>query len=116
MTTTALNPKTAASVGAGGTVVVPVACDNVNGNSVVLDGTVRLRFNSTPGGTITFPYPVLVDGQTVPTKTVTVAAAGVVYVNPGAIAGGAAALAAIYPGNVLNFTASASTMFVEVVN
>lgn len=114
MPATALVAKTAAGVGSGGTVVASVACDNVNGNTFVQDGRTLLRFNSSPGGTITFPYPVLVDGQTIPTKTVTVAASGVVYVAAGLTPGGG--LSALYPGGTINFTASAATMFVELVN
>lgn len=108
MTATALATQTAAGVGAHGTTgTAPIACDNTNGNSFRQDGNTLLRFSSSPGGTVTFPYPVKVDGVTLTSGTVTVAAAGVVWVwaDP-----------QYYPSGTVVFTASAATVFVEVVN
>lgn len=111
MTATALGTQTAVGVGSGGTIgAAPVACDNTNGNSIHQDGNTVLRFSSSPGGTVVFPYPVKVDGGTVASKTVTVPASGIVWVVPGVPDAG------LYPGGLITFTASAATVFVEVVN
>lgn len=111
MPATALATQSAAGVGSGGTVgTAPVACDNTNGNTVIQDGNTLLRFSSSPGGTVSFVYPVTIDGQTVPAKVVTVPASGIVWVCPGVPNNG------LYPNNLVKFTASAATVFVEVVN
>lgn len=113
MTATALGTQTASGIGAGGKVgSAPIACDATNGNTVYQDGRTLLRFSSTPGGTVVFTYPVLIDGQTVPTKTATVPASGVLWVAPALGSGGLS----LYPGNLIPFKASAATVFVEVVN
>lgn len=111
MPATALATQSAAGVGSGGTVgTAPIACDATNGNTIIQDGNTLLRFSSSPGGTVVFTYPVLIDGQTVPTKTVTVPASGIVWVCPGVPDQG------LYPGKVVPFKAGAATTFVEVVN
>lgn len=111
MPATALVAKTASGIGAGGTAVVAVAGDNVNGNSFVQDGHTLLRLTAVAAQSVTFPYPVLVDGQTVPTKTVSIGAGAVVYV-----AAGIGASAGFYPGGVITFTPSAATVMIELVN
>lgn len=113
MPATAIVAATATGVGAGGTTVVAGACDNTNGNSFVQDGRTLLRLNNSDASshTVTFPYPVLVDGATVPSKVVTLAASAVVYV-----AAGLGQLANLYPQGKVTFTANSNLVKYELVN
>lgn len=81
----------------------PVACDNVNGNSASNGGTLILELTASAGGTVTVAFPNKVDGQAVTPLTYTLTGAQT------KIAGGFPV--SIY-GNVVTFTASASTITV----
>lgn len=113
MPATAITAATATGVGSGGTVVTAAACDNTNGNSFIQDGRTLLRLNNTDASshTVTFPYPVLVDGATVPAKVVTLAASEVRYV-----AAGTGSLSNLYPGGKVTFTANSNLVKYELVN
>jgi hypothetical protein len=86
-----------------------VACDNVNGNSVVNDGNVALILASTAGGTVVVQSVATGDAGNLaaPTFTITLTGAQTVltdFFNP-----------AIY-GSTLTFTASVSTISVLPVH
>jgi hypothetical protein len=109
---TGLNAQTATSVGAGGVIVVPTACD-ITGNSFVQEGRTLLRLVNTDATskTVTFTFPVLVDGNTVPAEVLTLAASEVRYV-----AAGLGQYKNLYPGGLVSFTANSILMKYELVN
>lgn len=78
-----------------------VACDNVNGNSATNGGTTYLELTSSAGGTVTFPYAVTVDGQSVASRVVVFTGAQTKICGPFPVS---------YYGTTVTFTASVSTI------
>jgi hypothetical protein len=69
---------------AGAAPVTEAAGDNTNGNSFPNNGATWLEVTNGGGGsgTLTVSYPNKVDGQTVPVKSYTIAAAGKARIGP----------------------------------
>ena len=114
MPATVVTPITALNIGAGGTLgSAALATDNTNGNSFVQDGKTLLRLVNTDASshTVTFTYPVQVDGQTVPSKVVTMAASAIVWIACGL----ASADRVLYPSNVITFTSNSNLVKYELV-
>jgi len=105
---------TAANIGAGGTIVTSAATDNTNGDSFVQDGKTLLRLVNTDASsrTVTFTYPLTVDGQTVPSKVLTLAAGEIRYV----ACGMGNADRNLYPSQVITFTSNNALVKWELIN
>lgn len=102
-------PATAITVNtitrAGAAPVTEAAGDNTNGNSFTNNGATWLEVTNGGGsaGTVTVAFPQKVDGQTVPVKSYSLAAAAKARIGPFP--------PAVY-GNTVVFTPSAATITV----
>lgn len=104
----------ALNIGAGGTIYTEAATDNVNGNTFTQDGRTLLRLNNTAGTpqTVTFTYPVSVDGAAVPSKVLTLATTEVRYV----ACGMSNYDKYLYPNGLITFTSNSALIKYSLIN
>ena len=114
MAATVVNAVTALNIGAGGTIVSAVTSDNTNGNQFTQGNDSMLRLVNTDASshTVTFTYPLTVDGATVPSKVITLAASEVRYVACGL----GPSDKYLYPGGVIFFQTNSNLVKFELVN
>ena len=114
MPATAVSAVTALNIGAGGTIVTTLATDSVNGNSFIQGNDSMLRLVNTDASshTVTFTYPLTVDGNTVPSKVLTLAASEIRYVACGL----GPSDKYLYPGGLIFFQSNNALVKYELVN
>jgi len=114
MPATNILATSALNIGAGGTIYAESATDNTNGNTFTQDGRTLLRLNNTSGSsqTVTFTYPLAVDGTAVPSKVLTLATTEVRYVACGLNNYDKY----LYPNGLITFQSNASTVKYALIN
>jgi hypothetical protein len=114
MPATTISSSSASNIGAAGTIVTTVACDSANGNAFTQDGRTLLRLINTDASTrtVTFTYPLAVDGQTVPSKVVTLGIGEIRYFACGLSANDKL----LYPNGIITFTANNALVKWELIN